>query len=65
MLLRPPRFVYSANKAENGYHIVGLRTPQQLAADGSRERDPKKRKRITDALLRLLAQRRKKIDLEE
>jgi hypothetical protein len=65
MLLRPPRFVHSENKAENCYPVVGSRTPQQLAADASRERDPEKRKRITDELLRVLAQRRKKVHLEE
>jgi hypothetical protein len=65
MLLRPPRFVYSENEAENRYRVVGLRTPQQLAADGSQERDPEKRKRITNELLRILAERRKKIHIGE
>jgi hypothetical protein len=61
MLLRPPRFVYSGDKAENRYPVVGSRTPQQLAADASRERDPEKRKRITEELVRVLDQRRKEI----
>jgi len=64
MLLRPPRFVYSDDEAENHYPVVGLLTPQQLAADASRERDAEKRKRITDELLRVLAQARKKIHPE-
>ena len=65
MLLRPPRFVYSEDKAENRYPVVGSRTPQQLAADASRERDPEKRKRITEELVRVLDHRRKKTHPEE
>jgi hypothetical protein len=65
MLLRPPRFVYSEDKAENRYLLVGSRTPQQLAADAPREPDPEKRKRIIEELVRVLDQRRKRIHPEE
>jgi hypothetical protein len=47
MLLRPPPFSYredKEDKAENGYPVVTSRTPQQLAADASRERMRKSEK---------------------
>jgi hypothetical protein len=68
MLLRPPPFSYredKEDKAENGYPVVTSRTPQQLAADASRERDAEKRKRLTDELLQALARSRKKIHFKE
>jgi len=64
MLLRPPHFVYSEDKPENRYPLVGSRTPQQVASDASREHDAEKRKRMTDELMRVLAQARKKIHPE-